>query len=100
MLIVGTATAVFATSKKIELTIEGVVATDSLDPQAWYDSDTRELNVFMHELGTITIYSTDVESGIFYTGSLSVDLNRFFLEKRCESFVIETGNGTYEGVLK
>lgn len=69
-------------------------------PEVWYDTESYEVEVYMHSAGVLTVYYTDGES-VHSVNHLSFDLNRVFCDKECNLIILETADGVvYEGYLK
>lgn len=72
----------------------------TLDPEVWYDTDERVMDVFMNSTGRLTVYYEDGVT-VYNVVNLSFDLNRVFCDKGCNLIILETADGVvYEGYLQ
>ena len=69
-------------------------------PEVWYETESYEIDVYMHSAGVLTVYYSDGET-VQSVNHLSFDLNKVFCEKDCNLIILETADGiVYEGYLK
>lgn len=93
----------FANAYKIEVTLKKKTVNKKRElvmvPEVWYETETYELDVYMHSAGVLTVYYSDGET-VQSVNHLSFDVNKVFCEKDCNLIVLETADGVvYEGYL-
>ena len=71
-----------------------------MDPEVWYDTESYEVDVYMHSAGVLRVYFADGET-VHSVNNLTFDLNKVFCDKECNLIILETADGiVYEGYLQ
>ena len=69
-------------------------------PEVWYDTESYEVDVYMHSAGVLRVYFADGET-VHSVNNLTFDLNKVFCDKECNLIILETADGiVYEGYLQ
>ena len=69
-------------------------------PEVWYDTESHEIDVYMHSAGVLIVYFADGET-VHSVNNLTFDLNKVFCDKECNLIILETTDGiVYEGYLQ
>ena len=69
-------------------------------PEVWYDTESHEIDVYMHSAGVLRVYFADGET-VHSVNNLTFDLNKVFCDKECNLIILETTDGiVYEGYLQ
>ena len=69
-------------------------------PEVWYDTESYEVDVYMHSAGVLRVYFADGET-VHSVNNLTFNLNKVFCDKECNLIILETTDGiVYEGYLQ
>ena len=69
-------------------------------PEVWYNTESYEVDVYMHSAGVLRVYFADGET-VHSVNNLTFNLNKVFCDKECNLIILETTDGiVYEGYLQ